>query len=172
MNNQTNDVEKEYYWKKLCQFKFDLVYYGLHFTRCVNWIRWWKISIAVLTALSTGAWMTWNDVSWITIVCPIIIFVLQVISAGSELLPFDDRKIDLREMIDLLDPLYLSMEENWESIVAGKYTVEEIDAKCHDFQAKINDIKSRFLRNDSLPQLKDLLRKATTETNKYFESMR
>jgi len=54
--------------------------------------------------------MTWNDVSWITIVCPIIIFVLQVISAGSELLPFDDRKIDLREMIDLLDPLYLSME--------------------------------------------------------------
>lgn len=172
MDNQADNTVKEYYWKKLCQLKFDLVYYGLHFSRCVKIVRWGKIAITGLTAITTGAWMNWNDIAWLRVTCPITIFVLQVFLAVTELLPFEDRKIDLRELIDLLDPLYRDMENDWKSIVIGKYTIEEIEEKYTNFQTKNDDIKARFLRNDSLPKLENLYKKAKEETDIYFGLMR
>ena len=98
MNNLTQYQKlQEKYWKQLCQFKFDLLYYDLHFRKCVMIGRFIKIIGAIMTSFATGAWMGWNHIGWVRIVCPIVIFVLQAMNAGYQFFPFEDRKIELRE---------------------------------------------------------------------------
>lgn len=169
MSIEAAEAIKEYYWSKLCQFKFDLEYYGLHFNRCVSSIRIRKVLFAIGTAIFAGAWMEWNDVKWINKICPIAVFILQVLSAIVEFLPHDNRQIEIREMVDLLEPVYRNMETDWVSITVGEYTIEEIKDKTNSYQTKIDDIKSKFFRDDFLPQSKKISEKALSETNKYFE---
>lgn len=169
MISESEPIIKEYFWKKMCQLKFDLTYYGLCFSRCVSLVRIRKSTFAFLTALFAGAWMEWSDNYWISHICPIAMFILQVISAVIEFLPHDDRQIELREMMELLEPVYRKMENDWVSISIGEYTVEEIKELTTMHQARIDDVKSRFFRNDSLPQYEKMTKQAISETNKYYE---
>lgn len=171
MDTNSSENLKHYFWKKLAQFKYDLIFYSLQFEHCVVWLRCIKIGSASLTALATGAWMGWHNVKLVSVGCPIIILILQALAAGTESLPFDARKIDLREMIDLLDPIYDKMELTWENIVIGDLTAEEIRNATHEFQTKVTDIKSRFLKNDTLPQNKRITQKAKECTDIYFKNL-
>lgn len=171
MEISSEENVKSYFWKKLNQFRFDLYYFGLHFKSCIFWLRFIRISLAVLTAIVTGAWLGWHEIKWIGIGCPIAILILQAITAGTEWLPFDDRKIELREMIDLLEPLYNDMEQTWEKIVVGDLTIEEIKEATTSFETRIAVIKLGFLKNDALPEIKRVFEKAKSKTDDYFENL-
>lgn len=165
-------ITQKHYWSKLCQLKFDLIYYGKHFSRCVFWLRFIRIGTAVLTAAATGAWIEWNDIKWISLICPIAIFILQIINAGTELLPFDGRKLELRELIDALEPLYNKMEYDWQMIALGKYTNEEIEKLVFDYQDKKIELSKPFFKNDSLPSKKGITQKAKKEADEYLLSLK
>ena len=53
---QEDTKTQEHYWNRMTQFKFDLNYYSYYFSYCVNFLRYWKITVSVLTALVTGAY--------------------------------------------------------------------------------------------------------------------
>ena len=66
---------QEHYWNRMAQFKFDLNYFSYYFSYCVDFLRYWKISISVLTALVTGAWMNWGNSTTVGTICAILILI-------------------------------------------------------------------------------------------------
>lgn len=162
---------QQHYWSKLGQLKFDLILYGKHFASCVFWLRFIRIGTAVLTAAATGAWMEWSNVSWIQVVCPITIFILQTINAGAELLPFESRKLELRELIDSLEPLYDKMEYDWQMIAMGSLTAEEIEEKTFEYQTRRTELGKYYFKNDALPEKRKMAQKAKSETDTYLQNI-
>lgn len=162
---------QETYWHKLTQFKFDLIYYSFQFSSCVKIMRLLRISSAALTALATGAWMNWNELSPVRVTCAIIILLLQAISAGAELLPYDRRKQEIRELLNLLGPIYDEMEADWVKISDGQFTKEEIQNKTYEYTGRWRDIHQHFFKDDTLPENEKLEKKASEETSAYFKMM-
>ena len=167
-----NDTKaQELYWHKMTQLKFDLYYYSHHFSSCVRTMRLIRIGIAAITTLVTAIWMEWNDVEILKGVCAFVIIGLQVFSACSELLPFDKRKQEIRDLQNLLNPVYDSIEKEWSKISDGQYTKEEIINKAYEYSRKRNDIQQHFVKEDSLPLRKRFEKKAEKEANEYFNMM-
>ena len=164
-------ILQENFWVKLGQLKFDLILYSCHFSVCVAFPRWSRIATAVLTVVVTGAWIQWKDISVITTICPIIILILQAFNAGLEFQPYENRKQELRELIDLLEPLYNEMERDWNLISLGEFTTEQIEKKTHDYQNRRTNIAKNFLKNDAIPNKKRLVNKAKKETDIYLSHL-
>lgn len=167
-----NDVKpQEIYWHKLTQFKYDLNYYSLHFSFCVKAMRWIRISSAGMTALVTGAWINWNEVTLVRVTCAVLILVLQAISAGVELLPYDKRKQEIREMLILLRPIYEEMEADWTRILDGQFTKDAIQKKTQHYVVEWREKQQHFFKDDALPENKKLEKKADEDTSVYFKTM-
>lgn len=157
------------FWRKLQQFKFDITYFSVHFDACVKALRWIKYSIVGGTAIATGVWMTWNNVSGVGTVSAVLILLLQALSAISEWFPYENRKLELREMLTELEPLYIDMENEWRKINRLEKTDKQIQGAILRYSQKQLDIKNHFFKDDSLPIRKRLEQKATILTSKYFE---
>lgn len=160
----------EHYWNKMTQFKFDLNYYSYCFSYCISFLRYWKISISVLTALVTGAWMNWGNNKAVAMICAILILIFQSLNAASELFPFENRKRELREMLLLLEPIYEDMEAYWLRIVDGEVTKEDVADKLKKCDSLRHDILKHYFKDDALPDNKRIEEKAKNETLKYINT--
>lgn len=169
-NAEVDTKAQERFWNKLTQFKFDLNYYSYHFSLCVVTLRWIRMGTSALTALFTGAWMTWSDNHWIEIICPIAIFALQVFSAASEVFPYEKRKQELRELSNLLELVYSEMEQDWLSIADGQLSKNQIIDKISYYEKRRHDIQQHYFRDDALPENKRIMEKAEVETGIYFKN--
>ena len=157
------------FWNKLQQFKFDLFYYDEHFKRCIFVSRAIKYSIIGATTLATGAWMSWNSITGICIACAIMILLLQAASAVSELLPFEKRKLELRELSAELEALYIDMEADWRKVQALEVTNENIRALMQSYASKQANINKHYFKDDALPQIEKLRVNADNLTEEYFK---
>ena len=163
-----NNELYEAFWRKLEQSKFDLIYYQVHFNHCTTVSRIFKYTIIGATSLATGAWISWNSIPSIGITCAITIWLLQGISAISELFPYESRKQELREMLTELEPLYLKMENDWRSIRSLAITNQEIQSKLQQYNERQADIKRHYFKDDSLPEIEKFRTKADEKTEEYF----
>ena len=157
------------FWRKLQQSKYDLIYYGLHFNGCMKISRWIKYAIIGITSLATGAWMTWNDIAAVGTICAIIIVAAQVVSAISEKFPYESRKLELRELIAELEPVYLEMENDWRSVQNLKMSNSKIQETIQGYDKKQAEIKRHYFKDDSLPESEKLRLQADERTEEYFE---
>lgn len=173
MGNTVNEeLDKQLYstfWKKLQQSKYDLIYYGLHFNSCVKISRRIKYAIIGITTLATGAWMTWNDIVALRTICAIIIVAAQVVSAISEKLPYESRKLELRELIAELEPVYFEMENDWRTIQNLKMPNSKIQETIQKYDKKQAEIKRHYFKDDSLPESEKLRLQADEKTEEYFK---
>lgn len=174
MNADTITLDMNLYgafWSKLQQLKFDIFYYDEHFKYCVSVSRCVKAGIIIITSLATGAWMNWQDISVICIICPIIIWISQVASAVVEQLPFEKRKIELRELSYELESLYIDMEMDWRSIQAMRIENENIREMLQKYTVKQTEICKHYFKDDALPQIEKIRRRADEKTFDYFENL-
>lgn len=159
---------QEHFWTKLTQFNFDLNYYHQHFATCVRVLRWTRIGIVAVTACVSGAWMTWPETEWIRFVCPIAVLVLQIFNAILEVFPYEKRRQELRELTNLLQPVYTDMEADWYLIANGQCTVDEIVQKLAIYEKRRLDIQQHYLKDDALPERKHIIKKAEEDTSAYL----
>lgn len=162
---------QEHFWNKLTQLKFDLNYYHQHFATCVKILRWIRIGIVTVTAGVSGVWMTWPETEWVRFVCPTAALVLQIFNATLEVFPYEKRKQELRELTNLLNPVYTDMETDWYRIADGEYTREEIAQKLIDYEKKRQDIQQHYLKDDVLPEQKYITKKAEEDTCAYLDNL-
>ncbi|MBP3633719.1 MAG: hypothetical protein J6J43_04005 [Oscillospiraceae bacterium] len=167
---EVQDIQKQaqHFWNKLTQFKFDLNYFQCHFSACVVASRWLHIIASVATMLATGAWMNWYEIEWVRMTCMIAILLLQGFNMVVDFLPYDNRKQELREMSNLLDPIYSDMEQDWYAIANGEVLKNEIEKKIRVYEQRRQAVQQHFLKNDTLPERKRILQKAEEETAAYF----
>ncbi len=159
------------FWNKLQQAKFDIVFYNLHFNRCVKILRNIKYTDVALTTLSTLAWMQWNNVEWVSTICPIIILLLQVATAVCDKFPFEQRKQELRELSNELDRLYIQMENDWMTIYNSDMTNRKIQNSIQFYSKAQAEIKDRYLKDDTLPENEKIRIRADNITQEYFNSL-
>lgn len=162
---------QEHFWNKLTQLKFDLNYYQQHFVNCVKILRWIRIGIVAVTAGVSGIWMTWSELEWVRIACPIAVLVLQIFNAILEVFPYEKRKQELRELTNLLNPVYTDMENDWYMIAEGQYTHEEIVQKTINYEKRRQDIQQHYLKDDALPERKHIVKKAEEDTSAYLGNL-
>lgn len=169
VNEELNEQLYGIFWRKLQQSKFDLIYYGLHFNKCTKISRWVKYAIIGVTSLATGAWMTWNNIAAIRNICAVVILAAQVVSAISEKFPYETRKIELREMIAELEPVYFEMENDWRTIQNLKMSNSKIQEAIQKYDKKQAEIKRHYFKEDSLPESDKLRLQADEKTEEYFK---
>lgn len=158
------------FWRKLQQSKYDIIYYDLHFKECVSISRKIKYTVVGLTSLATGAWMSWSGNAIICVLCPIIIFILQAVSAVSDLFPFENRKIELRELSTELEQLYIEMETDWRKIQALEITNESIRSLIEKYALRQADISKHYFKDDALPIKERIRTKADNLTEEYYKN--
>lgn len=165
-------IDEELYkafWGKLQQAKFDIIYFNVHFNRCIKVARVLKYLIAGVTALATGAWITWGGVSIIGTICAIVIWVFQGISAIAEWFPYEKRKVELHDMVKELEPLYIEMENEWRNVQGGKISNKHVQERLLYYETKQMEIKNHYFKNDTLPERENIRKKADDLTEEYFK---
>jgi len=112
--------------------------------------------------------MAWDGLPIVKTTCAIIILASQVISAISEKFPYESRKLELRELIAELEPLYLEMENDWRSIQNLKMPNSKIQETIQHYDKKQAEIKRHYFKDDSLPEPDKFRLLANEKTEEYF----
>lgn len=167
----TNTTLQEAFWFKLQQFKFDLFYYCNHYKKCVAILKWIKYIVVGLTTASTLAWIEWSEISSVPKICSAVIIALQVFNAISDFLPFSNRKDELRDLTNDLDPLYIEMESTWRRISNGELSLPDVEHSIDNFARKRLQIEKNYLRNDYLKEYKKMIEKTENQTREYFDAL-
>lgn len=168
--NKIDETTYNAFWSRMQQFKFDIIYYCVHFNACININRRIKYFVAFTTAIFTGIWMTWHNLSIINKVCGAAIIALQAVSVLSELFPYEKRKNELRELTAELEPLYIEMENDWRKIYSGEVDNEYVKTALDNYLKKQIEIKNHYFKDDTLPEKEKYRIKADNLTEEYFKN--
>ena len=158
------------FWGKMQQFKHDLHYLSIMNNHYVFLSRMLKLIPFAGTFIATSVWMSWHNNDIIAVICPIVIFIMQAITAITEKLPYDDRKSELRELLDELRPLYSEMENDWRNYSSFEISNKEMREKILFYDQQQEIIKKHYMKNDALPIVERFRKKADDMTAEYFQN--
>ena len=163
----------EQFWKTLQQQKHNIIYYELHAERCTRWLRALKYITAGLSAIASivGINFIGSSCQLVAIIVTIVALLLDFLVVMIDQFPFEKRRSELRELIRELKDDYINMENDWYSIVNGKYTETEISELLSKYKRIFNNKEKPYLKDDVLPEKKRLIRKAEKITREYFENL-
>lgn len=163
-------VAPEKFWKSLQQQKHNIIYYELHAERCTRWLHALKYITAGVSAIVSiiGINFIGSSSNSLALVVTITALLLDFFLVMIDQLPFEKRRSELRELIWELKDDYVNMENDWDSIMLGKYTETKILELLGKYNHVFNDKGKHYLKDDVLPEKKRLIRKAEKITREYF----
>ena len=165
--NDDNDSIVNRYWVELVELKTG-IYYHIRLRRRDNS---WDIATKIIPALVTSGgiigWLVKNDFGFYW---AILIVLFHLISAVKHLFPFEIRRDKTFELIFELSKIYLLLEKDWEKIMVGILTREDISKILFDAKKIIIDIEHKLLPAIIIPQKKSLLEAAIEDANTYFSA--
>lgn len=154
------------YWKELHQLKTHIGFIELQLEKAESVDRALKITLAVASSSSIGAWVIWNQLSW---VWAGIIAFSQVISAISPYLPYKNRIKGYSSLLHELEELMIQAEFKWYSIAEGKLTASEINKARFNIRAsKIKALKKHI--QTTIPSDSKLHQKAEESAIQYLKN--
>ena len=157
---------RDLYWRKLCDFKYQLEYIILCRKRCILLRRIIQIGSAITSSAAVAAWTNWTELSFLW---GCIIVIAQVVAAVYEVLPYKKRTEELPTLISQLELLYIEIEESWQRISSNSsYSEDKIISLLYDYERKWTNLCNNTLSDDMLPQSKKLATKATEIMNAYM----
>ena len=121
--NANNDDIGYRYWVELVELK-TAIYYHIHLRRRDNF---WDIATKIVPAIVTSGgiigWLVKNEFGFYW---AILIVLFHLISAVKHLFPFEIRRDKAFELVFELSRIYLVLEKDWERIMDGVLTKDEI----------------------------------------------
>lgn len=164
-----NISQQEYFWNYLQQFKFDLYYFNNHFESCVVKLRCIKYIVTGITVISAILLIIWPTSQGLTVVCSIVVIILQALNAFSDIFPFNNRKDELRDLCRELEFLYIEVENTWKKIAEGELMISEIEKSILEYKKRRHEIEINYFKNDFLKEEKKIVDKSNKQTQRYFE---
>jgi len=132
---------QEQYWKELYQLKTHIAFIELQLEKAESIDRSMKMTLAIASSSSIGAWVIWNHLSW---VWAGIIAFSQVISAVNPYLPYKSRIKSYTSLLHELEELMIQAEFKWHAISEGELTPTEINkARFEIRSAKQKSLKKK-----------------------------
>lgn len=155
---------QEQYWKELYQLKTHIRYIELLLEGSEGVDRTLKIILAIASSTSIGAWVIWNELSWIWAT---IIAGSQVISAISPFLPYKERIKAYTSLLHELEELMIQAESKWHSIAEGMLTATEINKARFDIRATKQKSLKKHIQT-TIPTDKKLHSQAEKSATEYL----
>jgi hypothetical protein len=155
---------QEQYWKEIYQLKTHIGFIELQLEKAERIERVLKIILAITSSSSIGAWVIWNNLSWLWAA---IIAFSQVVTAINPYLPFKSRLKSYSSLLHELEELMIQAEFNWLAIAEGKLSKTEINkARFEIRSAKQKSLKKHI--QTTIPSDNKLHEKAEKCANDYL----
>lgn len=156
---------QEQYWKEIFQLKTHIGFLELQLEEAEYRDRIFKIIIAIASSSSIGAWVIWQQLSWLW---ASIIALSQVITAISPYLPYKNRIKSYTSLLHELEELMIKAEFKWHSIAEGQLTPTEIN----NARFEVRTSKSKSLKKHiqtTIPTNNKLHNQAENSAREYFK---
>ena len=167
MEENDNDGIVDHYWTELVELK-TAIYYHIHLRRRDNWCDIaTKIVPAIVTSGGIIGWLVKNEFgfSW-----ALLIVLFHLVSAVKHLFPFEIRRDKAFELVFEFSRIYLVLEKDWERIMDGILTKEEISKLLFDAKKKLIDIEHKLLPAIIIPLYKSMIEAAKEDAKTYFSA--
>ena len=160
-------MSQERYWKEMYQLKVHINYLETFILEAENIDRLIKIFSAIASSASIGAWVIWQDYSfvWATIIA-----VSQVVSAVKPYLPFQDRRNKYSALLHDFEDLFIRMEAQWFEIASGKLDAGEINNARTKIRLQKQKLLKKYLPTSIVPDSPEKLVKAEGISQDYFSN--
>jgi hypothetical protein len=155
---------QDQYWKELYQLKTHIEFIVLQLERAESIDRAQKIVLAISSSSSIGAWVIWNELSWLW--AGIIAFS-QVVSAINPYMPYKNRIKAYVALLNELEELMIRAEFKWHAIAEGKLTAAEINKVRFDIRATKQRSLNKYV-NITIPTNDQLHAKAEASATAYL----
>lgn len=157
---------QERYWKELYQLKVHQNYLELYWESSDNRNKAINIFLAIISSTSIAGWAVWQE---FVIIWTLIIASSQVTTAIKPFLPYSSRLKFIGNLLHEIDDLLLYAEEKWFYVSEGELTENEIHRLQFDIRTRKTKVLKKYLGNNTLPQKSNLLEKAQSITDIYFD---
>ena len=123
--------------------------------------------MALSSSAAIGGWLVWKEIPYLWAV---IIGASQILQTVSPLLPHKQRLKALHGLSVELDALCIRSEEDWNSVINGKISDDEIHALYIKHKKKAQQIFDENMKGLGLPDSPKLLAKAKKMAYTYFSN--
>jgi hypothetical protein len=165
--HDSNDGIVNHFWVELVELKAS-IYYHIRLRRRDNTL---DIATKIIPALAASggiiAWLVKNEFGFYW---AILIVLSHLLTAIKHLFPFEIRRDKTFELVFELSRIYLLLEKDWERIMDGMLTKEEISKLLFDTKKKLIDIEHKLLPAIIIPLKKSLIEAAKEDAKTYFSA--
>ncbi|MDP1771090.1 MAG: hypothetical protein Q8L15_02305 [Methylobacter sp.] len=157
------------YWAELCQLKTHINYIELMLAQSEKIEQAIKITLAIASSASIGAWAIFKneEYKWIW---PSIIAISQIITAINPYLPFKGRVKAYSNILNEFEEIMIFAELNWHNVANGKLTEEEINKLQFDIKSKKQKILKKYMPSSTIPKNTEYFTKAESSAIQYFQN--
>lgn len=158
-------MAQQLYWYELFQLKLHINFLEKHIEDDETYACRIKIFMAMASSASIGAWVVWQDLSFIW---ALIIAISQVVAAISPHLRFHERLRAYPAMRNELGEVFIQAEAKWDDIASGKQTEAEINEARQALQSQRRKIEMTHLSTTVVASDEDKRAEAEQLAHRYF----
>jgi hypothetical protein len=168
MNENVQDPLRQprLYWKEMTDLKADASYIRLYRNSQGRWVTRLAVLKAIASSTGIAAWVFWKEYAFLW---GAIIATSQVADALKDVFPFAKRHKAASVHSMILDNLFNDVQLEWEKILSGRYSDEEIMDLRHKLGKKQLDVLQRSFPEGLAPN-DVLLADAKRDTEEYFRT--
>lgn len=153
------------YWDLMVQTKSSVFYLDIYAENIYKCERSINILCAVASSASIAAWAVWTKLAY---VWGFIIAISQVMTAVKDFLPYAKQLKMLKQFVEEMKKIYISMEKEWFRVAEGELTGKEINNMVFDFKKKIVELENKYLSENILLENLEYAKEADKRCDEYF----
>jgi hypothetical protein len=159
-------MTQEQYWKEIFQLKTHIGFIELQLEKSEGIDRALKVTLAIASSSSIGAWTIWNEYSW---VWASIIAFSQVISAINPFLPYKGRIKAYSSLLNELEELMIQAEFKWHAISDGQLMPSQINKARFEVRASKQKSLKKHIKT-TIPTNSKYHSQAEQSATEYFNN--
>lgn len=154
----------EQYWQTMTELKFAACYIRLYRNYLSRWVMYLGILKAVASSVGIAGWAIWTKYGFIW---GAIIAAAQVTDALKDVFPFAKRHKAASELTSTYDNLFIDVQLEWESILSGRFTDDQISSRLHKLRKLRLEAEWRNFP-EGLAEKPELVKEAKEHAQDYF----
>jgi len=159
--------QRTLYWAKMLDLKVAAGYVELYRDSLRKWVAGISTVRAIASCSSIAAWAIWSHYAFLW---GAIIACSQVLDALRDVFPIAKRHKAASMYAIALDRLFIDAQLEWEDILAGKYTNEQISKRLHKLRMLHRDAETRSFPDGGPPKKSELFLFAEKEGQAFFRA--
>lgn len=156
---------QEKYWNYMVQTKSSIFYLDLYAEKTYKLERNINIICAIASSASIAAWAIWTEWAYFW---GFIIAISQVLTTVKEFFPYARQLKMLKQIVEEMKFIYISMEQEWFRVAEGDLTEDEINNLLFMYKKKVVELESKYLNENILIENAEYAKDAGKKCDEYF----